>query len=159
MDDVFFDRKHGLHLLPPNTTVYDRVSVYGLLIEHGNILLVRPVGFQTWELPGGGLENAESEVDALVREFFEETGLTINTVGKCVYTDHGNFYADDIDVYFHSTRKVFVIHEYSGVMAAQANDTDKVKWFCRNEILSEAILNSDKMAMLTRILGDWGKTA
>ena len=36
-----------------------------------------------WEFPGGKVEDGESPVDALVREFFEETGMEIQ-VGEVV---------------------------------------------------------------------------
>jgi 8-oxo-dGTP pyrophosphatase MutT (NUDIX family) len=59
-----------------------RPAIYGILIEGANVLLVRApqnflgvVGF-----PGGGIELGEAPLDALKREFAEETGLEIEPV-------------------------------------------------------------------------------
>jgi 8-oxo-dGTP diphosphatase len=56
-----------------------RPAIYGVLIQGGNVLLVRApqtflgvVGF-----PGGGIEPGEAPLNALRREFVEETGLKI----------------------------------------------------------------------------------
>lgn len=56
-----------------------RQAVYGIL--HGpsrTIGVIRLRNDHLLMLPGGGIENGESEVECLAREVLEETGYTIN---------------------------------------------------------------------------------
>jgi len=76
-----------------------RLSVKAFLVDDaGRLLLLdcadpdRP-GVRWWELPGGGVEPGEDEVDALVREVLEETGLVVDpaTVGPLQWTQESTF--------------------------------------------------------------------
>jgi 8-oxo-dGTP diphosphatase len=55
-----------------------RVSVVGLFVENGEVLLIHqitPPEPNCWDLPGGGLEPGEALLSGLAREVREETGL------------------------------------------------------------------------------------
>lgn len=76
-----------------------RLSSKAFLVDpDGRLLLLdatdpaRP-GTRWWELPGGGVEDGESEVDALVREVLEETGLRVRPedVGPLQWTQESTF--------------------------------------------------------------------
>ena len=63
----------------------DRPAVFGVVEAEGRIALVRVAapGVRPWlDLPGGGVDPGETEAEALVREFGEETGL-IARPGAC----------------------------------------------------------------------------
>lgn len=53
-----------------------RVSVRGIILEGDKVLLLRKPN-RTWDLPGGKLENGESDLTCVIREVYEETGLTV----------------------------------------------------------------------------------
>ena len=66
-----------------------RVRVGGLLLREGAMLLAAhrgllPKGIPFWSPPGGGWQFGESIRAALVREFEEETGLTVR-VGRFLH--------------------------------------------------------------------------
>lgn len=82
----------------------DREAVYGLLFKQDKILIIKtPRGYF---LPGGGVEQGETDEESLLREFIEETGLQIRIedyLGRSVlydkspkdqihYNMYGNFY-------------------------------------------------------------------
>jgi 8-oxo-dGTP pyrophosphatase MutT (NUDIX family) len=69
-----------------------RASAYGLLIEHGKILLKRHPSIAEFDLPGGGIEMHETICEGLIREFKEETGLNVKLdklvlVQDCFFTN------------------------------------------------------------------------
>ena len=76
-----------------------RLSSKGFLVDPAGRLLLLDCadpgepGLRWWELPGGGVEDGESEVDALVREVLEETGLTVapEDVGALLWTQESTF--------------------------------------------------------------------
>lgn len=64
-----------------------RVRVCGVCIEGDRVLLVNHAGLRDgdfWAPPGGGVEFGETAVDALRREFLEETGLEIS-IGEFLF--------------------------------------------------------------------------
>lgn len=71
------------------------VAVKGILIEDGKALIVRRSDVMRddrigrWECPGGTLEFGERPEETLVREFREETGLTV-VPDQLLYVDSAN---------------------------------------------------------------------
>ena len=63
-----------------------RIGAYGVCQDaDGRVLLARGSARGrrpgVWQLPGGGVEHGEHPADAVVREFAEETGLTVEVAG------------------------------------------------------------------------------
>lgn len=59
--------------------LYKGAGVAGILFnQNGHILLIKRRDVPIWVLPGGGIDKDEKASQAILREFFEETGLSIN---------------------------------------------------------------------------------
>lgn len=55
-----------------------RNACRGIVIENSEILLSYESVTGQWMIPGGGLEENESEADCCIREVAEETGILVN---------------------------------------------------------------------------------
>jgi len=65
--------------LRSNPDIKLRISVLALFVEADEILVLHqntPPEADRWDLPGGGLEPAETLLEGLFREVQEETGIT-----------------------------------------------------------------------------------
>ncbi|MES2006805.1 MAG: NUDIX hydrolase [Patescibacteria group bacterium] len=58
-----------------------RISVKGLFVKDGKVLLVRE-HTELWEMPGGGLDFGEDIKEGLRREVKEEMGLTVTKISE-----------------------------------------------------------------------------
>ncbi|MEV4541734.1 NUDIX hydrolase [Micromonospora echinaurantiaca] len=110
-----------------------RVGAYGVCEDAGRVLLARgSAGCPypgVWQLPGGGVEHAEHPARAVVREFAEETGLTVEVTRlRAVLADVASFSEDDVAV--HTDRLVFDVVARGGELRPEpAGGSDDVAWF------------------------------
>lgn len=101
-----------------------------VLDAQGRLLLVRrgrPPAAGTWSVPGGRVEDGESDHEAVVREMREETGLLVRP-GALLGTVERPAAADE----------VYDIHDYSadvveGSLQAATDATD-ARWVGADEI-------------------------
>lgn len=68
---------------------YYRVSAKAIVRNNEGKVLVCADGTGTFELPGGGWEHGESFDKALSREFQEEMGVEVESVGPLLFTYYG----------------------------------------------------------------------
>jgi len=109
-----------------------RVSAYGLLRRDNEMLLCRlsqRVGMNKghWTLPGGGIDFGEDPEDAVVREFLEETGLTVKVV-ELVGVDS---LSDNMPNWgpMHSIRIIYTVEYVSGELRYETDGTtDLCAW-------------------------------
>lgn len=61
----------------PKTTRPAHLGVNAIITYNGRILLEKRRDSDTWGLVGGGVKKSETELQAIVREIYEELGLRI----------------------------------------------------------------------------------
>jgi 8-oxo-dGTP diphosphatase len=113
------------------------VRAYGILIREGNVLLVRSssplINPPLWWLPGGGIDFAESPEDTLLREFREETGLSIkDPVLLDVVSDLRRRPNGDR---IHTVRVLYTVSLDGGNLRDEAlGTTDAAQWFAVDQL-------------------------
>ena len=59
------------------TRVFTRHSARSIILEGKRVAMVHSLEYDYYKFPGGGIENGESPVEAMIRETREEAGLCI----------------------------------------------------------------------------------
>lgn len=65
------------HPNPPKTTMPAHLGANAMITCQGKLLLEKRRDSDTWGLVGGGVKKYETELQAIVREVYEELGLRI----------------------------------------------------------------------------------
>ena len=60
-----------------NGKAFIRPSARAIIIKDNKIYMVHSLVYDYYKFPGGGIENNESNIDALIRETAEEAGLVV----------------------------------------------------------------------------------
>lgn len=116
-----------------------RVALYGILVRDGRVLMTEtkvPKG-AILNFPGGGLELGESPIQAIEREFDEETGLVVK-VEQLLYATERFFqndsYPDEQLIHLY-----YRVSATGGTMREGGNNDDvlALHWFTRESIPSE----------------------
>ena len=130
LDDVEFP--NGLVIEKYHLLDFPRAAV-AILVENdlGQVVFARicryTTGLTEWELPAGGMEMGESEIEAAEREVLEETGYTTEN-HQLIYS----YYPMN-----GSANKLFHIVHCKAVEFVQDFDKDEVsetRWFTKDEI-------------------------
>lgn len=121
----------------------------GILSQSGKILLQKRADKGTWGLPGGALELGESALEALVREFYEETGVEVRVEKLLnVYTKYSDSYpnGDEAQVL---TILYLVSSEISiSINFFTSDETLELGFFDHSDIQNIAIVNQQHQDMI-----------
>ncbi|SCG54714.1 NUDIX domain-containing protein [Micromonospora coxensis] len=115
-----------------------RIGAYGVLWgSDGRVLLVRGASGcpfpGVWRVPGGGVRHGEHPVAAVVREFAEQTGLTVEVTGVRDAVADVTTYRDP-DVAVHTDRLVFDVEARGADLRPEpAGGNDELGWFTPRE--------------------------
>lgn len=116
-----------------------RIAAYGVCRDaEGRVLLVRGSAVAelpgVWQIPGGGIDHGEHPADAVVREFAEETGLTVAVTGlRAVVADvlWGK----------HTDRVIYDVAVRGGGLRDEAEgSTDLAAWIAPRELAGLALM-------------------
>ena len=130
----------------------ERESVRGVVLDReGRVLLARfqhPVsGDVWWAAVGGGVDDGESDEEALRRELHEEAGLSAFDIGPLVYEREHTFpWARRL---LHQRERFYVVrvdeHEPAPTIDVAAEGVTEVRWWPRDELAAprEAVVPAD----------------
>lgn len=59
------------------THTFTRNSARSIIIREGKVAMIHSLQYDYYKFPGGGVENGEDPVDAMIRETREEAGLIV----------------------------------------------------------------------------------
>jgi len=126
----------------PLEKFYFRPSVYGIILNQGNIVTMRNVSNGKLWFPGGGMEVGEKMEDALKREVREETGLEI-IIDKLLLFKENFFYYQPLDEAYHAFLFFFLCHSVNSILIkddlVDDIESKKPRWTKIEEIHKEDI--------------------
>lgn len=102
--------------------------IYGVLHEEGKVLLTRSVFREKTfvNFPGGGVDVGEAPRDALHREFFEETGLSIRQL-RCLHSSQGAHLSTQAPIQIVSA--YWLVERAGGELTLKGNGDDVLELF------------------------------
>ena len=123
-----------------------RVALYGILVEKNQVLMANtrvPSGIIT-NFPGGGLELGEAPLEAVAREFQEETGLTV-AVKELLFCSQ-NFQQNPEYPTEQLMHIFYRVERVGGELITQGNNDDvaSVEWATLQELEQKRILAVDR---------------
>ena len=109
-----------------------------ILIRAGKVLLIRrlnPPAADLYAFPGGRAEPGETPAETAIREFQEETGISVRNPSLfATYDLKGENDAPDKRTHFFLS--VFLVEADTDTVAIAADDASEAGWYSPDEILT-----------------------
>lgn len=120
-------------------------AAIGIILNENRskVLLVKRQDIPFWVLPGGGIEDGENATDSVVREVFEETGLTVKVIRKAAEYSPINRLARQTEIFECQTLKGTLqkSSETAEISFFSLNDFPKNFFSLHKEWLQEILKN------------------
>ena len=121
----------------------------GILSQSGKILLQKRADKGTWGLPGGAIELGESALEALVREFYEETGIEVRVEKLLnVYTKYSDSYPNGDEAQVLTILYLVSSETSISTKFFTSDETLELGFFDHRDIQNIAIVNQQHQDMI-----------
>lgn len=127
----------------PKTTQRARLGVNVLITFNGKLLLEKRRDSDTWGLVGGGVKKQESELQAIVREVYEELGLKIPKEKFCrikTYGEPGRIAAYQDGSVWRMVIVVFALDLDAEPDMRISSESKELRFFARDELKSVPVV-------------------
>ena len=112
----------------------ERATAFGLVVQAGRLACVRVTRDTPYhDLPGGAVEAGETEPQALVREFLEETGLNVSTVARLA--EAGQYFRKSDGSPVNNLGGFWIAETRSLDPAAKVEDDHELVWLTPDQAL------------------------
>ena len=130
---------------------YAIVAVGAVVLKNGRILLIKrgkEPGKGLWSIPGGAVQAGERLEEAVLRELYEETGLT-GKVGELSHIEEA-IIREDSKVKYHYVILYYTVANISGYLRA-SGDVTEVRWFSLTEAESLKNITPGTKKVLSKV--------
>lgn len=145
----------GKEYVTSRSELVPRTSIYGIVIDDDKVLLSKQSN--GYDLPGGGIEEGESDEQGVEREVFEETGLKVQAERQIGEQKEGYFKRTHSDnVCIHSFMRYYVCKVVGGELSTagfdenERNFAELAEWYPVNELGKITIASTNDWRDLVR---------
>lgn len=147
--EIYEDEAGEKHEKPTEVKAKRRISAYVFVEREGALLLVKTrsaLGFQGWEVPGGGVEIGEMIGEGAVREVYEESGYRVTIEPQPFFVEERNYFSKAAQkfykavLFFYRGTLVSEVQDAHVINTVEKDEIDEVRWIPCGEI-NESILH------------------